>query len=416
MGEFSFPTNIKQIGSIGDGIRIYIEDYAYSYLQQFAEAGGYEERLAFLVGRVLVIDGQAVLFISGLVQGRYTAMHKDAICFTDKSWRHAKDEIKQYFSGLDIVGWVQSQPGYGAQISESSGDLHKKFFPKEDRVLFVLDPIEKVDAFYSYDERADRLIESQGYFIYYDKNRGMHEYMLDNRIAKGKMRPLPEVDEAAAPIVEETTEKQAAYSGTRLLSKWREQGVPFSGYSVKRDVAAQQQKRVSGLLVTLSAALFIVCFIMGVGLIQNEGRITMMEEQLVQLSTAYRDLVLQAHASAAPVFAEQEHAAAQEPPLSAQIVPANEQAILVIEDGGELLAESQEVVTAEVPQPEVYVASAAAPEPMPIPLTYTVQAGDSLTAISLRFYGNTDMVREIMRLNELDDPDRIFFGKVLRLP
>jgi hypothetical protein len=354
---------------------------------------------------MLVIDGQSVLFISGLVQGRHTVLHKDALCFTDKSWRHARDEIKQYFNGLDIVGWMQSQPGYGAQLSENSGNIHKKLFPREDSVLFILDPVEKIDAFYNYDERAERLLESPGYFIYYDKNRGMHEYMLDNRIAKGKMRPLPEIDEAAVPIVEDVVEKQTEQSGSRLLSKWREQGVPFVGHGTKRDVTVQQQKRVSNLLVTLSAALFIICFIMGAGLIQNEGRITMMEDQLVQLSTAYRDLVLQTRENVTPVFAEQEQAALPE------IVPANEQAMLVVEDGGELLSN-----TAELPQPETHALIPAPPEPTPVPLTYTVQAGDSLTAISMRFYGNTDMIGEIMRLNDLNDPDRIYFGKVLRLP
>jgi nucleoid-associated protein YgaU len=48
--------------------------------------------------------------------------------------------------------------------------------------------------------------------------------------------------------------------------------------------------------------------------------------------------------------------------------------------------------------------------------TYVVQRGDSLNAISLHFYGTTDMVTAIMTLNDIDDPDRIFFGKVLLLP
>ncbi|MCL2373525.1 MAG: hypothetical protein FWC78_09030 [Defluviitaleaceae bacterium] len=65
MQDFTLPANIKQIGSIGDGLRIYVEDYVCTFLQQYAEAGEYNERLAFLVGRHIVIDGQEILFVAG---------------------------------------------------------------------------------------------------------------------------------------------------------------------------------------------------------------------------------------------------------------------------------------------------------------------------------------------------------------
>ena len=447
MGDFSFPTNIKQIGSIGEGVRIYIEDYACSYLQQYAEAGGYEERLAFLVGRYMVIDGQTVLFISGLVQGCHTALQKEALSFTEKSWRHAKDEIKQYFNGLDIVGWMQSQPGYGVQLNESYAIMHKKMFPREDRVLFVVDPIEKVNAFYIYDERTESLSESRGYFIYYDKNRGMHEYMLDNRITKTRVRPLPEMEEAAEPVVEEMTErrhKQIEPILTKAFGKRRERPQPknaredaagsfagvFVGQGVRRGTAAamQNQKRVANLLVSLSAALFIICFIMGAGLIQNDGRITMMEEQLTQLNTAYRDLLLQSRDNNVPVFASQPDAvSSQADAVSA--TPLEGQAVLITEDGGALIAESTMPEAFKAPDdlaesafshadivPVTPTAAPALSEQDPVPATYTVQAGDSLTAISVRFYGQANMIDEIMRINGLDDADKIYFGKVLRLP
>ena len=72
MHDFTLPANIKQIGSIGDGIRIYMEDYVCTFLQQYAESGGFNERLAFLVGRHMVIDGQEILFIGGAIHGKYT--------------------------------------------------------------------------------------------------------------------------------------------------------------------------------------------------------------------------------------------------------------------------------------------------------------------------------------------------------
>ena len=51
-----------------------------------------------------------------------------------------------------------------------------------------------------------------------------------------------------------------------------------------------------------------------------------------------------------------------------------------------------------------------------IPATYTVQAGDNLLFISLKFYGTTQMVNQIMAYNNIINQDSIQAGNVLVLP
>lgn len=50
--------------------------------------------------------------------------------------------------------------------------------------------------------------------------------------------------------------------------------------------------------------------------------------------------------------------------------------------------------------------------------TYTVQRGDTLSAISKRFYGNSNEYNRIFEANrdQLKDPDKIFPGQVLKIP
>jgi nucleoid-associated protein YgaU len=50
--------------------------------------------------------------------------------------------------------------------------------------------------------------------------------------------------------------------------------------------------------------------------------------------------------------------------------------------------------------------------------TYTVQSGDTLSAISKRFLGNANDYMEIFNLNkdQLSDPDKIKPGQVLKIP
>jgi len=49
---------------------------------------------------------------------------------------------------------------------------------------------------------------------------------------------------------------------------------------------------------------------------------------------------------------------------------------------------------------------------------YTVQKGDTLSAIAKRYYGSTNAYMAIFEANVpmLDDPDRIYPGQVLRIP
>jgi LysM repeat protein len=50
--------------------------------------------------------------------------------------------------------------------------------------------------------------------------------------------------------------------------------------------------------------------------------------------------------------------------------------------------------------------------------TYTVQPGDSLSKISKHFYGDANQYMKIFQANrdQLDDPDRIGVGQVLKIP
>jgi nucleoid-associated protein YgaU len=50
--------------------------------------------------------------------------------------------------------------------------------------------------------------------------------------------------------------------------------------------------------------------------------------------------------------------------------------------------------------------------------TYTVEKGDTLSAISKKFYGNANLYMRIFEANrdQLKDPDKIQIGQVLKIP
>ena len=401
----SLPTNVKQIGSIGEGMRIYVEDYVYTYLNQYAQAGGYDERLALLVGRYLLIDGQAVLFINGAIQGRYTEEKDGLLRFTEKSKTYSESILSEFFEGSEVVGWMQTQPGYGIILNQQYATQHAKDFPKINQVMFVVDPLEGLNAFYSYNDDRSSLLENRGYFIYYEKNTNMHEYMLSNK-AETKQKAFaetpietPKFERAEVPLQAFSSMKDSPEETIRKRQEQR---------ASKRFV--KDNKRTLNLLVSMSAVLFIVCFILGAGLVQSHDRIETMEFQLFQLNTAYRNLYNQvANPVFAPSAAVSTAASANEEEYE-EAAPAD----FVYEEN------EYELEISGIPvHPPVNEQVASNPPTVSaasiIPETYTIQPGDSLSAISMYFYGE-DRIDDILALNGLENANMIIAGSTILLP
>jgi len=385
LDQFELPANIKQIGSIGEGLRIYVEDYVCSYLYTYAEAGGYQERIAILVGRYLIIDNQPILFINGAVQGRYTEVRNGLTLFTERSMDYAQTCIDQYFPGMKIVGWMQSQPSYGVYLNSGYIDVHINHFKKKYQVMFVMDPIEKTNAFYTYTKSGMTLEEAKGYFIYYDKNESMHEYIVQNKMNDNPENAVMLASEASLPPDHApVTESLRSRSLTKAYTK-----------------ESQEQKRVLNLLVGLCAVLFIVSFVVGAGLIQNQDRISTIERQLIQLNTTYKNLALQFNKdTTTSVFAGGES--------ESNVTNAPDPAVVTQENGSLTQEPTNTPKPTEKPSPTVTLA--------PVPESYTIRNGDTLNSISIKFYGTPDMVSYIMEYNGITDPNLIVSGSKIKLP
>ncbi len=48
--------------------------------------------------------------------------------------------------------------------------------------------------------------------------------------------------------------------------------------------------------------------------------------------------------------------------------------------------------------------------------TYTIRQGDSLISICREVYGNDEMMDILMEANNITDPNKIYYGMVIKLP
>lgn len=359
------PTNVKQIGSISSDERIYVEDYANTYLQQYAAADPSKEKAAVFVGRCLEENGERTLLISGVIQGKYAVRRSGITEMTEKTWQYVEKQMKLYFEGLEVLGWAYIQPGFEDYLSDGIMDYQRKNADRGLKVLFLNDPAEKLGSFFKWDAESETFSTVRGYLIYYEKNEGMHEYMLENKLKRM-------AKEDTATKTEESTDEKIA----------RTVRTPPAG---KSRVFAEQ-KRLSNLLGSVSFVMLMVCFVMGAGLIRSDERINTLENKIALLENDIDGVQ--------SVFASQtltEQTSAEQTTLSAVQTTA-EQSI----------------------QPDAQAEAKAEPEEAYV--YYTVKSGDTILKICKNEYGNAGRVNEVLELNGIEDPARLYVGMELRLP
>ena len=362
------PSNIRQVGTLSNEKRVYVEDYAATYLQQYANADNCREKAAFLIGQEITVDGSKALFISGVIQGKYSVQKNGVVQLTEKSRQYAKKQIDIYFNGLDIVGWAYIQPGYEDSIKDGIREYHEENRDRGMDVMLLIDPQEKINSFFVYEN--DEFKALKGYIIYYEKNEGMHEYMLENKLkpANDEYRLISEFA-AEEPMAEQAFDEERRSSAQTLREA-----------RLKR----KSDKKTAGLMSTLSFVMLMVCFVMGAGLVQNDKRINELEMNVAALKT--------------------EFTAAD----GAQSVFAADNAIMAVTE------ETTETVTEPTTQETTSFDAEETTQPQLS--SYRVEKGDTLSRISEKLYGTIGMMEDIMQLNGMDNADSLTEGMELVLP
>lgn len=91
-------------------------------------------------------------------------------------WQTIHEEQEKYFEGQEIVGWFLACQSLSMEASELIQKVHRKQFGAE-KIVMLLDTAEQEEAFFRYENNF--LVRQSGYYIYYEKNIQMQNYMLE---------------------------------------------------------------------------------------------------------------------------------------------------------------------------------------------------------------------------------------------
>lgn len=178
-GFGKMPKNIRQIGTIKDrNTVIYVEDYVMTYIKQLSAKEYTGCKVAVLLGYYIPSEEGRNLFIKGAIEMKNVDI-SSTNAFSDEAWTRIYENIKTYFTDVEIVGWSLIGPDFFLDNGDRLRKIHMDNFSGTDKALLKMDSMEKEEAFYLFDD--NQLVKMSGYYIYYEKNEEMQNYMLENK-------------------------------------------------------------------------------------------------------------------------------------------------------------------------------------------------------------------------------------------
>ena len=353
--ERKLPKNVRQVGNVSDIPKIYVEDYVDTYLNQLKTIAQDGPVGALLLGENAVAENVECVFITGAVRIEEVTEENGEIYISEQAQEEALRECTEYFPGKDIVGWTLSAPGRPLVLSGSMVHIHEQLGLKKNSIFILKHPEEDEEIYFAY--KYHELMQMGGYYIFYEKNPDMQNYMINTRRQIG-VTPSEVVEDRAAKDFRS---------------------------AVKEKLEAQEQKNNSHLVYLTSVLLVVVVLAIGISTMNNYDKMNSVQSSIETLSKS-----VQGEDSS-----EENSQPAED---TAEDVSADPQESQPAEDSN---AAEEPAQTEEGDDGEEY---------------YTVQRGDTLDRISIKLYGTTDEADAICKMNGLTDGNLIFIGQKLLLP
>lgn len=383
---FKMPKNIRQVGKSKTSKKIYVEDYVMSFIKQLASEEFSRYKVAVLVGHNVVQEGYRNIFIQGAVEIKEKETSQDLL-FTNEAWTQIYDDIKKYFCDLEIVGWFLGGPSYLLEDMEKIQRVHLDNFAGQDKTLLLYDNIEKEEAFHIYEN--GQLTKQEGYYIYYERNEEMQNYMIDNK----------------QPKSEEVTYEDRATKEIRTIIH-------------NKKPVTEENKGVTRLMYAAGTLLAIIVLVVAAAMLDNYDQMRNMEDtintladnlrQVENIFTEYSDKTTPLQEATGEALNNNE----EENSLDIQIAEGNIKP--VIDDNISSIPDKDTTTPT--------VAPTKAPKEDETKQTlvevkyYIVQKGDTLAGISYKLYNSANYISVIKELNNLDDEDFIYYGQKLIVP
>lgn len=385
------PKNIKQIGDVSSDKKIYIEDYAFTYINSIAYNSPQEEQAGVLLGELAKEGNERCVFVKGVIKAALGDTSDTGIYFNENIWNKIYSDTEKYFPDLSVVGWFAVMPEVTDERMARLKKLHLDNFAGNMKTLYLVDTVEKEEHFYLYENGT--LKRQKGYVCFYERNYEMQEYML------------------------ERSEKKSCEdaSDDRVIRNIR---------NVIREKEELKEQRKSGsFMYGASAFLVVVIIVIGINLMNNYEKMRRLNQSVDNLMNQLEGNECGGqdgddngvHDSEASGDISVDGNAIKVNRLSGDVYPLEENSTSdktereTVSDNNAASETTQAISESET---DASVSSVKTDSYS----MYTVKQGDTLMGICKRYYGTTTKYQEVMQYNGLDDSDMLYIGQQIKLP
>ena len=379
--EQLLPKNIRQIGSPVGHTKVYIEDYVITFLNSLSMDKNTYVRGAILFGEKKTIEDDTIIYVKGAIEGQNLELDLDETVFNDEVWREIYQQKDRLFPGLEVIGWALLRMGFSVRLNDKIKKTHFENFPGEGKVLYMIDDLENEDAFYVY--RGQDLARQSGYYIYYDKNPMMQEYLAERREG---MKESENYEKMMENMRDE-----------RLIRQFREK--------VSRKTKSSQRK---GRFRTFStAAAVAVMMIMG-------GTMYYYAQQ--DQSINFREVVNGAVNTMGKGVKEQVEDKSETTEKTKTVTKVLDTQASTVEKKSTTAVKNTTAAQITTAKKTAATAAKKTTASKYKYYKYTVKKGETLVSISRKVYGTQKLVKRIREANALSNQNQIYPGQKLIIP
>lgn len=379
---WKLPKNVRQIGDCGGDRKIYVEDYVITYLEGISEKG--EQKKAILFGEVREQELYPYIFVNG-------AMEVEDFSPDNSARDELQARMGKYFGGKRVVGWFLAVKDAPFLITPEITEIFQREFSGENQLLFVMEQEEKETSVYRMEDGYPQ--RQPGYYIYYEKNPAMQEYMIEQNGGKSVEKEEPVKDEAIRRFRKIVLEKK----------KFAQLPAP-----------GRMAYLAGGFLVVTVLAL-------GVTMVYNYDKMREVERSLARLTNNVdsQSQYLEGTADTMPVVLHIDESLNLQAPSEGE---TETNAMAAWDQGQSTEGSTEDTEAAQTMQKEPQTESPTEKTQQDVTASavarasYTVKMGDTLAGISEMYYGSADRVADICELNGIDDENTILPGQKVLLP
>lgn len=454
MQEIRGPKNKKQIGRIGKGDKIYIEDYAVTYLNQIARSPETKNGYAGLFGHCRVVDGKKEFYI-------YSAIYQE--CEKTKDGGLPREAVQKImrkrgenFAEHFFLGWALIYRENAGAMWENCYRSRMETLMGKPELLMTLKCDTCEEHFYLYPTEMPK--ETEGYFIFYEQNDAMQNFLIGWHGELHKDKCDDEMDNVAENCRNYYKEKRSRQMRTRLA------GVAFVAAALllifSAGVGIQNLNQYDKIKETGQAIEEMqevketadVSEMMGANEMADANEmtdtselvpieweeksdtvyaVTLEEEQIAieENENVAEDVLAETQEELSagsietlPAVQEKEEtevAMTGEPAITVEKEELQSTEEIIVPEEVVYIGETEKTEIEKIETEQVETGKSEELETVRFPeeyVTYEVAKGDTLYGICVRFYGNLHRAKEICELNHIEDMNNILYGQKILLP